>query len=211
MRRCGKCDLTHGGADNVEECKVGGPNAIVEVDESKFGKRKYNRGYRVEGVWVVVAIERNKERKLFVSSVENCNRIICVKYTDGWRGYNSTDISAITGVQLPMGHRRVNHSREFRAADGTHTNTVEGTNSGLRQNIKLRRRNKKHIDLSLLEFTLRRLNKKRLWRRMWYALANEYVLEENVENDAEDENDEEGNEDDYEIEEMEQNQISLMT
>ena len=30
--------------------KVGGEDVIVETDESKFGKRKYNKGHRVEGV-----------------------------------------------------------------------------------------------------------------------------------------------------------------
>ena len=32
---------------------IGGEGIIVEIDESKLGKRKYNRGHPVEGVWVV--------------------------------------------------------------------------------------------------------------------------------------------------------------
>ena len=31
---------------------VGGNGVEVEIDESKFGKRKYHRGHRVEGQWV---------------------------------------------------------------------------------------------------------------------------------------------------------------
>ena len=42
--------------------RIGGNNAIVEIDESKFGRRKYNRGHRVEGVWVVGAVERINKR-----------------------------------------------------------------------------------------------------------------------------------------------------
>lgn len=38
--------------------KIGGPGRTVEIDESKFGKRKYHRGKRVDGVWVFGGIER---------------------------------------------------------------------------------------------------------------------------------------------------------
>ena len=38
--------------------QIGGPNGIVEIDEAKFGKRKYNRGRVVEGQWVLGGICR---------------------------------------------------------------------------------------------------------------------------------------------------------
>ncbi len=41
--------------------RIGGPSAIVEVDEAKFGKRKYNRGRLVDGTLVIGGIQRNTD------------------------------------------------------------------------------------------------------------------------------------------------------
>ena len=38
--------------------QFGGEGKIVEIDESKFGKRKYNRGKRAKGHWAFGGIER---------------------------------------------------------------------------------------------------------------------------------------------------------
>ena len=48
---------------------VGGPDVTVEIDESKFGKRKFNRGKHVDGVWVFGGIERENKA--------NCFFVIC--------------------------------------------------------------------------------------------------------------------------------------
>lgn len=36
-----------------DNAQIGGNDVVVEIDESKFGKVKYHRGRRVEGVWIV--------------------------------------------------------------------------------------------------------------------------------------------------------------
>jgi hypothetical protein len=48
---------------------IGGEGIEVEIDESKLGKRKHNRGHRVE--WVIGGVERTPERKVFLVQVEN--------------------------------------------------------------------------------------------------------------------------------------------
>ncbi|XP_046577408.1 E3 ubiquitin-protein ligase SHPRH-like [Haliotis rubra] len=48
---------------------IGGPGIEVEIDESKFGKRKFHRGRRVDGVWVFGGIEKESNR-MFLEVVE---------------------------------------------------------------------------------------------------------------------------------------------
>ena len=46
--------------------KFVGKNAIIEIGKSKFGKRKYNRGHRVEDAWVVGTVDRNTKRIVLI-------------------------------------------------------------------------------------------------------------------------------------------------
>ncbi|EEQ81141.1 hypothetical protein NCER_102633, partial [Vairimorpha ceranae BRL01] len=46
--------------------KIGKENVIVEIGKSKFGKRKYNRGHRVEDAWVVGTVDRNTKRIVLI-------------------------------------------------------------------------------------------------------------------------------------------------
>ena len=39
---------------------IGGPNKTFEIDDSKFGRRKYNRGHKVNGQWVVLSASPEK-------------------------------------------------------------------------------------------------------------------------------------------------------
>uniref|UniRef100_A0A915DCX1 ISXO2-like transposase domain-containing protein n=1 Tax=Ditylenchus dipsaci TaxID=166011 RepID=A0A915DCX1_9BILA len=78
------------------------PVRLVEIDESQFGKWKYNRGHRVDGSWVFGGISRNSG-DVFMVQVEKRDKttllplirqwilpqttIIC----DGWRAYNTLE------------------------------------------------------------------------------------------------------------------------
>ena len=53
--------------------KLEGTCNIIEIDESKFGRRKYNRGHHVGGVWVFGGVER-RTKKVFLIPVEKRNK-----------------------------------------------------------------------------------------------------------------------------------------
>ena len=61
--------------------KVGGPNKTAEIDESKFGRRKYHRGHRVKGQWVFGGVERESGRRFVVPvpgrTVDTQTIVIC--------------------------------------------------------------------------------------------------------------------------------------
>ncbi|GBN20309.1 hypothetical protein AVEN_181794-1 [Araneus ventricosus] len=46
--------------------KLGGVGQVVEIDEIKFGKKKYIKGKRVEGKWVFGGIERGSKESFFL-------------------------------------------------------------------------------------------------------------------------------------------------
>lgn len=157
--------------ENRPAVMIGGPGVIVEVDESKFGKRKYHRGQRVEGVWVFGGVERTPERKLFLQPVmtrdhrtlrEIIRRNIApgtIIHSDKWKGYRPADMRA-----MGMRHFTVNHSRHFvDPVTGVHTNTIEGTWNGVKQKINKRHRTHHLVEGYLAQFVFRRMNKGRIW------------------------------------------------
>jgi transposase-like protein len=150
--------------------KIGGRNSIVELDETKIGKRKYNRGHRVEGVWVIGGIERsklknkieNENKKLFMLPIEkrdseSIENIVLkhVKkgttvYTDLWKGYNNL-------TKLGFKHGTVNHSKYFKdPITKVHINNIESLWNAVKHSIPIRNRNKKYILLHLKEYEWRR-------------------------------------------------------
>jgi transposase-like protein len=111
--------------------KIGGPNKTVEIDESKFGGRKYHRGHPVKGQWVFGGVERESGATFLVPVkdrtadtlmavlrdwVEPGTRVI----SDGWSAYKDLGSMGFTP-------QTVNHSIHFVDPNtGTHTNTIKG-------------------------------------------------------------------------------------
>ena len=103
---------------------TGGPGVEVEIDESKFGKRKYNRGRQVEGQWVFGGTERitgecflvevkHRDTATLLPLIQHHIRPGSTIHSDEWKAYSR--ITATTGMT-------VNHSLHFAdLATGVHT------------------------------------------------------------------------------------------
>ena len=121
---------------NVEsESKLGGIGHIVEIDETKLGRRKYERGRLVEGVWILGMIERGNSKKYRLeicpgnkrdgaTLLEIIQRHVAIGteiHTDCWRGYNKLEDYGYT-------HFTVNHSKNFVDGEtGAHTQNIENS------------------------------------------------------------------------------------
>ena len=111
--------------------QIGGPGIEVEIDESKFGKRKYYKGHRVEGQWIFGGREKLDKSKVFMLPVHNRKKVTLLplieKYikkgsiihSDCWAAYNELQ-------QMGYEHLTVNHSKTFKDKDtGACTNSIE--------------------------------------------------------------------------------------
>jgi transposase-like protein len=150
--------------------KIGGQDVIVEIDESKFGKRKYNRGHHVEGTWVFGGVERLYDEKgnayagrFFAVTVPDRTAETLVPllqqyvapgsiiFSDCWKGY-----CKISDLAEGYRHSTVNHSKTYKARDGTHTNTIESCWNG---KFKKRIGNQYYADERALQG--------HLWKQIW--------------------------------------------
>lgn len=127
--------------------EIGGNDIIVEVDESKFGKRKYNVVHRVYGVWILVMIERSPERRIKLIAVENISSSTMDKelstaisnkstiYSDMWKGYSHIKDKFVD-------QKTVNYSKNFKdPITGVHTNTIEGNLVCFKNQYSFQRKN----------------------------------------------------------------------
>ena len=109
---------------------IGGPGHTVEVDESVFRKRKYNRGCSPYPVGCRGFDRETKEGFLIPVPDRSAATMLPILYewiepgttiySDQWRAYNQLS-------QNGFNHEIVNHSLYFRDPEtGVHTNRIEG-------------------------------------------------------------------------------------
>ena len=115
--------------DNSQQ--IGGNGIEVEIDESKFGKRKYYRGHKVEGQWVFGGREKYDKTKIFMVPVNNRKQSTLIPiiqkwikpgtiiHSDCWKAYSKLNTLGYT-------HVTVNHSKEFMNRENAAcTNAIE--------------------------------------------------------------------------------------
>ena len=115
----------------LDDTFIGGEGTIVQIDECKMGKRKYNRGHAVKGAWILWGVGDSPEKKVFLLEVPNRNsetltqlirkhvRPGSIVITDCWKGYNR--------LKDFYDHFSVNHSENYVDPNtGATTNNIEG-------------------------------------------------------------------------------------
>lgn len=148
---------------------LGGPNTVVECDESVISRRGIIRNPTSsednirDTIWILGAIDNTDQKNFYLTripnrTVENLSSALDGKvsvgsrfYTDGYPSYPR--VAENLGVQ----HFVVNHNHGFVSSDGTHTNNIEGFWSYLKS--EMRRQGgvmRSNIDKWLEEFSFRR-------------------------------------------------------
>ncbi|XP_046685377.1 uncharacterized protein LOC124371108 [Homalodisca vitripennis] len=163
---------------------LGGVGHIVEIDEAKFGKRKYNRGRLIEGQWVFGGIDRTTH-ETFLVPVEKRDKETLLKVikekiepgstiiSDCWRAYDCLEDEGFV-------HETVNHSKEFvDPRTHAHTNTIERTWRSVKDKIPRYGRKKTHFVGYLGEYLFKakypNLNER--IHHFWVAAAKLYPPE----------------------------------
>ena len=169
--------------------KLGGPNTIVEIDESKWGnKRKYNRGrMNMTNDWIFGLIQRDTGKVcLFIVRNRSAGELIphtqnivlpgTTIISDQWAAYNSLNT-------LGYMHLTVNHRQNFvDPVTGAHTQTIESFWSHSKAIFKGMRGSKRDQLPAHLDEVMFRWNNKGtpLFPLLMSKIAHFYPCHENV-------------------------------
>ena len=162
--------------------KIGGPGHIVEIDESKFGHRKYSRGRMLSGMWVFGGIDRDTKEILMVP-VQDRSAATLVPiieeyilpgttiYSDEWASYNAIPPATFQ-------HLTVNHSLNFiNPATQVHTQTVESTWGQAKKRMRnCMTTNTEMLDTHLAEFCWRKKFGDNALNNLIIEIRNQYPV-----------------------------------
>jgi ISXO2-like transposase domain len=142
-----------------------------------LGKRKYNRGNFVVGIWVFGGVEKTPERKCFLVVCPDRKRETFFEFIKRFILPGSVIISdkfstldEIEGYYYE--HYSVNHSHEHFVDPTTQvdTITIEGMWNGLKHLVPPRKRTVHGARVGILEFMWKRTYAGRLWDSLLEAL-----------------------------------------
>lgn len=120
---------------------LGGPNRIVQIDESVVAKRKYNVGRMVPPRWVFglydveagvgyVELVPDRSAATLLPIIANVVAPGSIIHSDSWRAYANV-------ARLGFQHGMVNHHIQFvNPVTGVHTNNVERYWGSVKKKIK---------------------------------------------------------------------------
>jgi len=126
--------------------QFGSKNSIVEIDESCFFRRKFNKGRYLKQVWAFGIVERNTGR-LYVEVVKKRNALTLVPIIQKWVSLEtkyliSDDWGAYKKLKsLKYNHEKVIHSKNFVNPENplVHTQTIENKWSQIKNMMKKKR------------------------------------------------------------------------
>lgn len=129
--------------------QIGGPGEVVEIDEAKFGRRKFHRGRFVDGQWVLGMVQlqvgppgtqrrggsvrlevcpsNRRDASTLLGIIKKHGRPGTTVMTDEWAAYRALPT-------LGYQHLTVNHSQNFvDPSTWANTQTIESTWRALRR------------------------------------------------------------------------------
>ncbi|CAL1688659.1 unnamed protein product [Lasius platythorax] len=152
-----------------KEGKIEGEKGeIVEIDECKISRRKYQRGRVVEGSWILgfihrghpenyrleICPENKRDKDTLLSLIQKHVALGTEIHTDCWKGYENLE-------SYGYKHLTVNHSKEFVNTDtGAHTQNIESSWRWMRRSLSRGGVHKHNLADHLCEFLWRRRVKK---------------------------------------------------
>ena len=124
--------VLHQRMDEVFKGEMGGEGKVVEVDESCFFKRKYNKGRILKQIWCFGMVERESGRLILevVNKTDSSTLIPIIRkwvhlntsciISDEWKSYNQLK-------KLKYNCEKVNHSKNFvdKKNRKIHTQTIQ--------------------------------------------------------------------------------------